>query len=261
MNKLQSAIEYAQKGFYVLPTQGKQPLIKFANTPPLRVEQVKHYWSKYPDANIALRTVNFFVLDIDTKEAHGKDGMKSLHNLPKGAIIPTLSQRTASGGYQLFYQKPHDSDVKQIIGFRAGIDIKAHINNYAIVPPSNTNKGVYQWINPKAPIKSPSKRLLELLKAYNPPQNSFHFVSQARNNSTGKKWTGIVLDNLVQGAPEGQRNDYMTRLCGQMIHAGADDSTVWQLLQYANSFNSPPLENKELEKILSSIIREEIGKS
>lgn len=260
MNKLQSAIEYAQKGFYVIPTDGKRPLIKFANTPPLTVEQVKYYWSKYPDANIALRTVDFFVVDIDAKQAHGVDGIKSLHNLPKGAIIPTLSQRTASGGYQLFYQKPHDSDVKQIIGFRAGIDIKAHINNYAIVPPSNTNKGVYQWINPKAPIKSPSKRLLELLKTYNPPRNSFHFVSQARNNSIGKKWTGIVLDNLVQGAPEGQRNDYLTRLCGQMIYAGADSETVWTLINYANQFNTPPLEDREVGKIVASVLKEELSK-
>lgn len=103
MNKLQSAIEYAQKGFYVIPTDGKRPLIKFANTPPLTIEQVKYYWSKYPDANIALRTVDFFVVDIDTKEAHGKDGMKSYQTLVNsGMIAPTLAQLTASGGNQLF---------------------------------------------------------------------------------------------------------------------------------------------------------------
>lgn len=260
MDKLRSALKYARLGYSVLPMDGKHPLIKFAGRPALTTDQIKKCWSKYPDANIALRTVDFFVVDIDTKQAHGVDGMKSLHNLPKGAIIPTLSQRTASGGYQLFYQKPHDSNVKQIIGFRAGIDIKAHINNYAIVPPSNTNKGVYQWINPKAPIKAPSKRLLELLKTYNPPRNSFHFVSQARNNSTGKKWTGIVLDNLVQGAPEGQRNDYMTRLCGQLIHAGAENETVWTLINYANQFNTPPLEDREVGKIVASVLKEELSK-
>ena len=260
MNKLESALHYAQLGYSVLPMNGKQPLIKFANTPPLTVEQINHYWHKYPNANIALRTVGFFVVDVDTKQAHGKDGMKSIKDLPKGVILPTRTQRTASGGFQMFYKKPNQH-MKQIIGLLPGVDIKAHSNNYVLVPPSTTEKGTYQWFNADAPIKEPSKRLLELLKTYNPPQNSFHFVSQARNNSTGKKWTGIVLDNLVKGAPEGQRNDYMTRLCGQMIHAGADDNTIWLLLQYTNSFNSPPLENKELEKILSSIIREEIGKS
>lgn len=107
-------------------------------------------------------------------------------------------------------------------------------------------------------MREPKTELVEFI-------NKHHPLNKPKKNwskrPAGKKWTGIVLDNLVQGAPEGQRNDYMTRLCGQMIHAGADDNTIWLLLQYANSFNSPPLENKELEKILSSIIREEIGKS
>lgn len=259
MNKQQSAIQYAQKGFYVIPTDGKRPLIKFANTPPLTVEQVKYYWSKYPDANIALRTVDFFVLDIDTKKAHGTDGMKSYQTLKNtGLIVPTLAQITASGGYQLFYKKPTASHIKQVIGLKDGIDVKAHINNYVIVPPSTTEKGIYQWIN-QSPMKDPHPKLVELINSHHPPKN--HLRNWNSHHSTGKKWTGIVLDNLVQGAPEGQRNDYMTRICGQMIHAGADDNTVWLLLQYANSFNSPPLENKELEKILSSIIREEIGKS
>ena len=258
MNKLQSAIEYAQKGFYVLPTQGKQPLIKFANTPPLTVEQVKHYWSKYPNANIALRTVGFFVVDVDTKQAHGKDGMKSIKDLPKGVILPTRTQQTASGGFQMFYKKPNQH-MKQIIGLLPGVDIKAHPNNYVLVPPSTTEKGTYQWFNADAPIKEPSAPLLKMIANYQAPIKKHHPFYSC--NSTAKEWTGKVLDNIVSGAPQGQRNDFMTRICGQMIHAGADDNTVWLLLQYANSFNSPPLETKELEKILSSIIREEIGKS
>lgn len=258
MNKLQSAIEYAQKGFYVVPTKGKQPLIKFANTLPLTVEQVKYYWSKYPDANIALRTVDFFVVDVDTKQAHGKDGMKSIKDLPKGVILPTRTQQTASGGFQMFYKKPNQH-MKQIIGLLPGVDIKAHPNNYVLVPPSTTEKGTYQWFNADAPIKEPSAPLLKMIANYQAPIKKHHPFYSC--NSTAKEWTGKVLDNIVSGAPQGQRNDFMTRICGQMIHAGADDNTVWLLLQYANSFNSPPLENKELEKILSSIIREEIGKS
>lgn len=255
MDKLKSAIEYARLGFSVLPMKGKQPLIKFANQPPLTVKQIKNYWSKWPNANIALRTNKFFVVDIDTKQAHGQDGIKSINQLPQGVIIPTRTQKTASGGYQMFYEKPHDSQVKQVIGLLPGVDIKAHPNNYVVVPPSTTDKGQYRWLNPKAPIKHPSRLLIDMIHNYHPQTGRRQYYKP------GKKWTGKVLDNIVQGAPEGQRNDYMTRLCGQMIHAGADDSTVWQLLQYANSFNSPPLENKELEKILSSIIREEIGKS
>lgn len=256
MNKLQSAIEYAQKGFYVLPTQGKQPLIKFANTPPLTVGQVKYYWSKYPDANIALRTVDFFVVDIDTKQAHGKDGMKSIKQLPQGVILPTRTQKTASGGYQMFYTKPHNVQLKQVIALLPGVDIKAHPNNYVLVPPSTTNKGQYRWLNQDAPLKTPSETLVKMIHNYRSPAKH----PQRRSYHTEKKWTGIVLDNIVVGAPEGQRNDHLTRLCGQLIHAEAEDETVWTLINYANQFNTPPLSDREVEKIVASVLREELKK-
>ena len=120
------------------------PLIKFADRPALTTDQIKEYWTKYPTANIALRTTSFFVVNIDTKKAHGKDGMKSIKQLPSGVILPTRTQKTASGGYQMFYMKPPDSHLTQVIGLLPGVDIKAHPNNYVLVPPSTTEKGEYR---------------------------------------------------------------------------------------------------------------------
>lgn len=253
MNKLSAAIKYAELGFSVLPMNGKQPLIKFANRPPLTVDQIKYYWGKWPNANIALRTIDFFVVDIDTKKAHGHDGLTSIKNLPQGTILPTKTQQTSSGGFQMFYSKPKNGQVKQVIGLLPGIDIKAHKNNYVLVPPSTTDKGNYHWINSYTPIGKPSKLLVDMISNYH-PQTSH----QKWHYELGKKWTGIVLDNIVQGAPEGQRNDYMTRLCGQMIHAGAEKYTVWTLINYANQFNTPPLNDKELSRIVASVLREEL---
>lgn len=256
MNTLQAAIKYAKQGFYVLPMDGKRPLIRFADQPPLTIDQINYYWSKWPAANVALRTVDFFVVDIDTKEAHGANGLQSLKQLPQGVITATLAQTTASGGYQLFYKKPAGESVKQIIGWQPGIDIKAHVNNYVVVPPSTTNKGQYRWINDQAPMKPPSKQLLGMIDNYQPQQPSeYRGTRQALNN---KHWAGRVLDNLVTGAPAGQRNDYLTRVCGQLIKTGAERSTVWQMLNYANEHNSPPLPSKELGSILSSVIKEEL---
>lgn len=258
MNKLQSAIKYANSGYSVLPINGKHPLIKFADRPSLTIDQINYYWGKYPNTNIAIRTTDFFVLDIDTKKAHGTDGMKSYQTLKNtGLIVPTLAQITASGGYQLFYKKPTASHIKQVIGLKEGVDVKAHVNNYVIVPPSTTEKGIYQWIN-QSPMKDPHPKLVELINSHHPPKT---YSSNWNNQrTTGKKWTGIVLDNIVQGAPEGKRNDYLTRLCGQLIHAGAENNTVWTLLNYANQFNSPPLEEREVGKIVASILKEELRK-
>ena len=255
MNKLKSALHYAQLGFSVLPMNGKHPLIKFADRPPLTEKEICYYWSKYPDANIATKTTNFFVVDIDTKQTHGKDGMKSIKDLPKGVILPTRTQRTASGGFQMFYKKPNQH-MKQIIGLLPGVDIKAHPNNYVLVPPSTTEKGTYQWFNADAPIKEPSAPLLKMIANYQAPIKKHHPFYSC--NSTAKKWTGKVLDNIVSGAPQGQRNDYLTRLCGQMIHAGANAQTIYELMLMANEYNTPPLSEKEVNSIIVSIMKEAV---
>lgn len=254
MDKLQSALKYARLGYSVLPMKGKHPLIKFAGRPALTTDQIKEYWTKYPTANIALRTTSFFVVDIDTKKAHGKDGMKSIKQLPSGVILPTRTQKTASGGYQMFYMKPPDSHLTQAIGLLPGVDIKAHPNNYVLVPPSTTEKGEYRWLNATAAIKQPSQPLLKMIYNHHPT------VREPRQASyqAKKKWTGMVLDNIVTGAPEGCRNDYLTRLCGQMIHAGAENETVWTLLNYANQFNTPPLDDTEVGRIVASVLKEEL---
>lgn len=256
MDKLKSAIKYAKLGYSVLPMNGKHPLIKFANRPALSIEQIKEFWGHHPTANIALRTTNFFVVDIDTKQAHGKDGMKSIKQLPAGVILPTLIQITASGGYQMFYLKPPGSHLKQVIGLLPGVDIKAHPNNYVLVPPSTTEKGCYSWFNANTAMKQPSQTLLKMISNHNPTVKKPYHTGY----HTQKKWTGIVLDNIVKGAPEGQRNDYLTRLCGQMIHAGAESETVWTLLNYANQFNAPPLNDAEVGKIVASVLKEELRK-
>lgn len=104
MDMLTHALNYASSGYSVLPIKAnsKTPLIVYSNRAPLTKTEIEEYWTKYPNANIALKTTDFFVMDIDTKEAHGTDGMKSYKRLPKGAVIPTQTQRTASGGLQFY---------------------------------------------------------------------------------------------------------------------------------------------------------------
>lgn len=256
MSKLSSAREYARRGFSVLPVHGKRPLIKFADQAPLTEEQINDYWTIWPNANIALRTIDFFVVDIDTKTAHGQDGLTSAEELKKdGLLIPTLEQCTASGGRQLFYKQVKPGTDRQIIALKPGIDIKGKTNNYVVVPPSTIGKGQYHWIDNTAKLQQPPTGLVELIKNYQPPTRS---ETPYGNNSASKKWTGIVLDTITSGAPQGQRNDHLTRLCGQMLYAGAESETVWELLNFANNFNEPPLPSNEVSHIMESILKREL---
>lgn len=255
-DKLTNALKYAERGYYVLPAKGKRPLIKFADQPPLTAEQIKEYWRLWPDANIALRTADFLVVDIDTKQAHGANGLASAKQLTKVRLLTrTLEQVTASGGRQLFYRKPSNTEIKQVIGLKPGIDIKAHPNNYVIVPPSTTSKGQYHWIDETAPMQLPPDGLIELINSYH-PQN--HVAPTYQQRPSGKLWTGTVLDSVIKGAPQGQRNMFLTRLCGQMVHAKAEPKTVVTLLHYANEFNEPPLSANEVDRIIESVLREEL---
>ena len=75
------AIKYTEHGFSVIPIgQNKRPLIKFADKPPLTTNQIKEIWAKYPDANIALKTEKFFVVDVDRHSAN-IDGLNSIREL------------------------------------------------------------------------------------------------------------------------------------------------------------------------------------
>ena len=60
-NLVNYALSYAGHGFSVIPIgNNKRPLIKFADKTPLTGTEIRDLWNKYPTANIALKTDNFF---------------------------------------------------------------------------------------------------------------------------------------------------------------------------------------------------------
>lgn len=58
-NLMNAALHYASHGFYVLPIKpnAKNPAIKFKDQPALTADQIKSWWTKNPQDNIALRMV------------------------------------------------------------------------------------------------------------------------------------------------------------------------------------------------------------
>lgn len=74
-----------------------------------------------------------------------------------------------------------------------------------------------------------------------------------------KRWTGRLLDELVHGAPKGDRNNYLTQLTGKMFHVGADSDSIYNLLAFANSNCEPPLPDNEINSIFGSILKKNGG--
>lgn len=121
-------------------------------------EGVRHYWSKFPTAQIAMPTgakSGVFVVDLDRKEA-GKDGVatwESLATLHGGAAPATLSARSPNGRHLFF--RYHDG-VRNValdkIG--PGIEIKGDGGSVTLAP-SRRPDGAYEWENDVEPAEAP----------------------------------------------------------------------------------------------------------
>lgn len=132
------ALLYASKGFPVIPTwpNSKKPLTanghNDATTDP---DQITQWWTRTPNANVAIVTNDLLAIDVDVK--NGKDGQKVIMDLQaKYGLLPkTCMQVTPSGGMHYIY-RTNGVIVPSLIDCPApGVDIRAH-NGYVLVAPS-----------------------------------------------------------------------------------------------------------------------------
>ncbi|WP_161945135.1 bifunctional DNA primase/polymerase, partial [Streptococcus suis] len=124
--------------------------------------EIKRLWRDNPDANIAVKTTDFFVIDIDVRD--DVDGYSSFEEWELKQYIPaTLQATTPSGGRHIFLKKPKGVQISQDIKVRPGIDIKAHPNNYVLVAPSNNPKGKYVWDQSVEEMAEAPMELLDIL--------------------------------------------------------------------------------------------------
>lgn len=80
----------------------------------------------------------------------------------------------------------------------------------------------------------------------------------------GKKAEGEILwaERIIsEGVLEGERNDSITRLAGKYVGLGLSKIEVMPILLEANTRFGPPLDEKEVEKTLDSIIRTDSRRS
>lgn len=255
-NLVNYALNYAQHGFSVIPIgSNKRPLIKFANKPPLAGDEITKIWDKYPAANIALKTDNFFVIDVDR---HGKeDGMKSIKALNHDEWFKnTLTERTAHNGFHFFFTKPKDLKIQQNIGFLPSVDLKAHENNYVVVAPSMLGDKSYKWLN-REPMREPPRGLIDLILK---KQKEFKPVEQLEGyKPTGKTQTTELFEKIINGlGPTGGRNNALASFIGGLLFRNVDPEVAGQLAVIANDNTEDSLPLNEVERTVNSMIEKEI---
>jgi hypothetical protein len=250
------AIKYAEHGLSVIPIgQNKRPLIKFADKPPLTVEQIKQIWAKYPNANIALKTDKFFVIDVD-RHTDGVDGLNSIKGLNHLEWFKdTLTEKTAHNGYHFFFLKPNNITLSQNIGFLPSVDLKAHPNNYVVVSPSVLNGKPYRWLN-HSPIKAAPKGLIQLILSKQQAKGTFYTTDYT--NSSNKTKTAQLFEMIVNGLGDvGNRNDTLTSFIGSLLFRGVNPYSVAELAHIANEHTPDPLPEKEVIKTVNSVAKKE----
>jgi hypothetical protein len=195
---LTEALKYAARGWAIFPVEhrGKRPLtkhgVKDATTDP---EIIRSWWHDYEQSNIGLATgaSGLVVIDIDD--------IAAAQRLP--SIPLTLTARTGSGGFHLFYAAPDwplGPTVGKLpgVGDTPGIDLRAG-DSYVILPPSIHPSGnEYVWAD-KYPI-APCPRWLR------PAPPKPRVQREIKNGTTYAKAALRLVVEQVRTAPEGQRN-------------------------------------------------------
>ena len=155
------ALVWSQKhGFPVLPCDPatKSPLIDGGKLSASRdPDQIRAWWTKFPDAMIGGRCDGLVVLDLDAyKPGHAED-LRSLEPLP-----PTRSFRTPGEsvrGRHLVYLDPAGLCRSTKLGRNRTIDVRAGTSrDYIILPPSVGAHGrAYEVIDWRPPADAPAQ--------------------------------------------------------------------------------------------------------
>lgn len=242
---LSSAIDYAERGYPVLPLKpgSKVPATRNGKDDATTdVEQIRRWFQPDSIYNIGVLTGEIsrtLVVDIDERN----DGFSSFERLERtfGKLPNTLSAKTGGGGKHLYFRVPAGieglRDRPNVDGY-VGVDLKAF--GYVVAAPSIHESGnAYCWEN-EADIASAPEWLIDLA------------CGNGRIKPAATKFGGPVK--------EGSRNDTLFRMASGLVARGLSDEAIRAAVLAENEASCvPPMEAKEVEGILQSVKRYERG--
>jgi len=238
---LDAALRYAELGYAVFPCRvgAKQPLVPHGFQDATRdAAQIQAWWTRWPDANVAIAAAGLVVVDIDPQgNGWPHDPERAAQLAAAGAV-----SLTPRGGRHYVFRRPPGKAWRCSTGQLAlGVDLRTD-GGYFLVPPSRTADGVYRWV-PGLELDTPADGLPE------PPA-----WLTARLDGTGDLASapgGLAI-------AEGQRNNALARLAGTMRRASMTHAEILAALRKVNTDRCrPPLPEREVERIAASVARYE----
>lgn len=204
--------------------------------------QIREWWSKWPDANVMIRTGMvgdrcLVVLDIDPK--HNGDESLQMLEARHGVLPMTPRAITGSGGQHFFFwsSKPVRNSTSKLA---EGIDTRG-VGGYVIAAPSTHESGAnYVWDAGAHPDDIPLAEAPDWLVAI-----------------VGKPSVAERLP-VANAFIEGGRNNALAKLAGSMRRGGVSQKGIEAALLHENDARCrPPLDPREVQNIARSIARYE----
>jgi hypothetical protein len=206
-----AALEYAAMGWEVFPAPPGQKKshkseehsgAKWGKTTDLK--EIRRDFRKWPNANVAIvtgATSGIFVIEADTAEGHGVDGLASMRELEaKHGLFPeTRMAVSPSGSIHRYYRHPGAGIyIKNSTSELApGVDVRGD-GGMVIAPPSiKHGVGEYRWLN-DLPIADAPAWLIEAATKKEAKKSSSRTPAgaqpQAKNSFVRRHYIGADAD-------------------------------------------------------------------
>ena len=254
------ALHYQKLGYSVIPIdkKSKRAITKFKDKI-FSENEIRRFWHEQPDANIAWRTTDFFVIDIDVSVT--ENGYESLKEWELSQYIPkTLTATTPSGGKHIFLKKPKGIELSQDIRVKPGINIKANKNNYVLVAPSNNAKGSYKWDKSTEQMAEAPAEIISILQTSKQPKEPMSFTTDYSRGEFSSK-TAKLFEQVVFGlGDKGGRNNALASFVGGLLMRGVNVDATYLLAKIANHYTPDSLPADELDRTFESMVRKEMDR-
>ncbi|WP_062441315.1 bifunctional DNA primase/polymerase [Herbidospora daliensis] len=209
-----------------------------ATTDPDRLRAMEQ---RIPGGLVAIRTgavSGIVVVDIDTLDEHGSDGIKTAARLDEAGVLPgTITAVTPSGGTHLVYAHPGGRVTGGTGKLGPGVDVKAD-GGYFVVGPSRSPKTgePYRWIGDRFDLElAPLHPRITAHLTRTPGAKPRQQTGPPPPATVHARLRGLV-DTVLRSASGGRNSalNWAAHKAGAMVAAGeVDERTAFEVLQAA----------------------------
>lgn len=238
--RIDAALSLARHGLPVFPCgNNKTPLTKHGHKDATTDEaQVRRWWMRYPDALVGVptgSTSRLVVIDVDPT------GLDFILNEKYGALLETGRQHNTRRGFHYLFRLPDGVSICNSAGKIAeGVDVRAD-GGYIIWWPAAGRKSFGPELEDLPVLPNALRDLLD---------------NDAPRNAESMSAPTLRTANDTATVPEGKRNDFLASEAGKLRRVNSDPVVISEAAHTLNQRRcSPPLEGKEVDQIVQSILR------